>query len=455
MSDTRPDFLSQGNPARLIPSIADSKKEERATSIFLAALMSVHEFRKAMMQSINQRIGTRTKLEAWTEIVFKDEKPSNQQKTPDDRPDGLIIFDTGRKKWHALIEAKVGNNEVSEDQLLKYIKQAKEHGLDAVITITNQFVALPTHHPVEVPKKYLRSVEIFHWSWTYIATQAQLLLRQNKIESQDQRFILHEVVKYLEDPNSGKMGFTSMNREWKNIVQSAFSNSKLIKTSDEVINTVSSWHQEQRELCLQMWPLVGEKVSVKLPRAHRNDPKQRIADDSEQLVNEHLMTSIIDIPNAAADMVLTVDVARKSITCGMRLDAPKDKKSSSAKVNWLTRQLPMREKKDLRIRAIRKGQAQDTDKPVEEVRQDPTLLEAGSTDSQPISFEVFISLDLGGKFSGNRVFIEQLESLVPHFYENAGQYLKAWVVPAPRVKRAEKEPEEETEAQTTGEQADE
>lgn len=93
-----------------------------------------------------------------------------------------------------------------------------------------------------------------------------------------------------------------------------------------------------------MWPLVGEKVSVKLPRAHRNDPKQRLADDCDKLINEHLLTSTIGIPNAASDLVVTVDITRKSITCGMRLEAPKDKKSSSAKVNWLTRQLPVREK---------------------------------------------------------------------------------------------------------------
>jgi hypothetical protein len=279
-------------------------------------------------------------------------------------------------------------------------------------------------------------------------------LRQNKIESQDQRFILHEVVKYLEDPNSGKAGFTSMNREWKDIVQSAFNNSRLNKTSEDVVNTLDSWHQEQRELCLQMWPLVGEKVSVKLPRAHRNDPKQRLSDDCEKLVNEHLLTSVIAIPNAASDLTVTVDIARKSITCGMRLEATKDKKSSSAKINWLTRQLPIREQNDLSIKAIRKGQAQDTDKPVEEVRQNPSILEAESTDSQPASFEVFTSLDLGGKFSGNRVFIEKLESLVPHFYESAGQYLKAWVASAPRVTRTEKEPDEETEAQVTADQTE-
>lgn len=450
MSEAMPEYLSRGKYARLIPTLADSKKEERATSIFLAALMSVYEFRKAMLQSINQRVGNRTKLEARTEVVFKDEQPAQKKKSPDDRPDGLIVLDTGRKKWHALIEAKVGNDDVGDDQLLKYIKQAKDHGIDAVITITNQFVALPTHHPVNINKKHLRSVEIFHWSWTYIVTMAQLLLTQNKIESQDQRFILHEVVKYLEDPSSGKSGFTSMNSEWSTVVKSAFNNTRLNKNSEEVVNTVNSWHQEQRELCLQMWPLVGEKVDIKLPRTHRNDPKQRLADDCEKLASEHTLTSTIAIPNTASELLVTVNIIKKSITCSMRLEAPKDKKSSSARVNWLTRQIPSdAEGPTIHIKAIRKGQAMDTDKPLEEVRQYPTILDADNTDSQPVSFEVFTSYGLGGKFSGNRVFIEQLEKIVPDFYRYAGQYLKAWVAPAPRVKPVEKDPEEETEAQIT------
>lgn len=449
MSESRQDFEFKGKYARLIPTLADSKKEERATSILLAALMSVHEFRKAMLQSINQRVGARTKLEAWTEVVFKDDTPSNKKKSPDDRPDGLIVLNTGRKKWRALIEAKVNNDVVGEEQLLKYIKQAKGHGIDAVITITNQFVALPTHHPVPIPKKNLRSVEIFHWSWTYIVTMAQLLLDKDKIESQDQRFILDEVVNYLDDPSSGKSGFSMMNKEWDGVVKSAFNKSKLSKNSDEVINTVDSWHQEQRELCLQMWPLVGEKVDVKLPRAHRGDPKHRMADDCEKLVSENTLSSVIEIPNAAADLIVTVDIARKSITCSMRLEAPKDKKSSSAKINWLTRQLPSFEKGPaVSINAIRKGQANNIAKPLEDVRKHPSILEAENTDLPPVSFEVFTSVHLGSKF-GRKIFIEHLEKIVPDFYRYAGQYLKAWVAPAPRVKQVEKAPEEETEAQTT------
>lgn len=91
----------------------------------------------------------------------------------------------------------------------------------------------------------------------------------------------------------------------------------------------------------------------------------------------------------------------------------------------------------------------DTDKPLEDVRKNPTILDAENTDSLPVSFEVFTSVDLGSKFAGNRVFIEHLEKIVPDFYRHAGQYLKAWVAPAPRVKQVEKDPEEETEAQVT------
>lgn len=81
MREAKPEYLSQGKYARLIPTLADSKKEERATSILLAALMSVFEFRKAMLQSINQRVGNRTKLEAWTEVVFRDEQPIPKKET--------------------------------------------------------------------------------------------------------------------------------------------------------------------------------------------------------------------------------------------------------------------------------------------------------------------------------------------------------------------------------------
>ena len=53
----------------------------------------------------------------------------------------------------------------------------------------------------------------------------------------------------------------------------------------------------------------------------------------------------------------------------------------------------------------------------------------------PTGFEVAMFCDLAGKFSKRRVFIQELESIVPRFYEQVGQHLRAWVPPPPEPRR--------------------
>ncbi|MDR5865123.1 hypothetical protein QC758_19410 [Halomonas campisalis] len=206
----RPNFVKRAEVARLIPVVADTSREQRAASVLLAALRGVHEFRQLMLGSLGQRVGSRATLEAWTEVVLEDDASTAKS----DRPDGLILLETGRKHWSALVEAKIGNAEIGEEQLKHYLQQAKKHKVDAVLTITNQFVAMPSHHPVKVPKTLLKGVELFHWSWMYAVTQATLLLESGEISSPDQRFLLEEVLRYLGHESSGISRFDSMNREW-------------------------------------------------------------------------------------------------------------------------------------------------------------------------------------------------------------------------------------------------
>ena len=41
--------------------------------------------------------------------------------------------------------------------------------------------------------------------------------------------------------------------------------------------------------------------------------------------------------------------------------------------------------------------------------------------------------DLAGRFSGQRNFIEDLENLIPEFYDRIGQNLRPWTPPPPSI----------------------
>ena len=81
-----PDFLKQGEAARLFPVLATTSKEGRATSILLSCMEKVDEFAAAQLKTLGMRSGKRTKLECFTKVVFADNTQKNK------RPDGLIVI---------------------------------------------------------------------------------------------------------------------------------------------------------------------------------------------------------------------------------------------------------------------------------------------------------------------------------------------------------------------------
>lgn len=89
-------------------------------------------------------VGKRIKIVCYTEVTFK-----NNEKMKRPRPDGLVIITSGSKQWTALIESKIGNAELTKEQVEEYLDLAKTHGINALITISNQFATTPTHHPVK------------------------------------------------------------------------------------------------------------------------------------------------------------------------------------------------------------------------------------------------------------------------------------------------------------------
>ena len=221
-----PEQLKSGEPARLIPVVADSSKENRAASVLLAALMSVPAFASAMFAGIGQRVGARTKISCFTEVVLKNGIENNRR-----RPDGFLVVETGGgRHWSALVEAKIGRAALAGEQVASYCQLGKLNGVDAIITISNQFAALPTHHPIRLPKQQTKGLDLYHWSWMYVLTHALVLLNEQEFDDSSQKYLMQEIVRYFSHDSVGITTFDRMNSEWRDLVAKVQARSQLSKS---------------------------------------------------------------------------------------------------------------------------------------------------------------------------------------------------------------------------------
>lgn len=422
--------LVQGEQARLIPVGSEKAQERRATSVFLSTLSVVERFAISVLGTVGQKLGARSSLECYTEVVLTQDKDKN------DRPDGLIVLRTGKRVWSALIEAKTGTAQLDVDQIQRYLSIAKQHKIDAVITISNQFAALPTHHPVKVPKTATRSVGLFHWSWMSLRTHAIFELDIEQKLDPEQRYILNEFKRYFMHPSSGVKSFDSMNTEWKEVCSTVKNGGRLLKTAEEVRNTIGAWHQEQRDISLLLTRELKVPVSLKLKKTHKAEPESRLKDDSQALVDNHRLTSVFEIPDAASDLTVIADLRRRTVSASMEIIAPTDKKSTKARVNWLIRQLQKTGDSSIQIVAKWPGRTQDTSASLDVLRDEPGALQCENTSLSPTRFQVMLVRDLAGKFSGSKTFLDCLNSAVKDYYREAGEHLRLWVPPAPKLPRA-------------------
>jgi len=424
--------MKSGEPARLHPTVPDSKKEEKATAILLATFRVVPDFARAMLSGAGIKVGKRSQIECYTEVAL--EIPGEKRQI---RPDGLIIITTGKKRWTAFIESKTGTSELKQDQCEEYLQLAKLLGIDAVLTISNQYSTVPTHHPIRVSKAKTRKVGFFHFSWLSIMYSATLQIDSHAIEDPEQAFLLKELIRFLKHPSSGVSTFTRMPKDWTALCSAVKQGAALKKTDSMLSEVVLSWHQLVRFLALELTASVSEPVQVKLARKYMKDSSERVADDKDRILKNAILVSELSIPNAASPMLVAADLRRRTLNLGMKLEAPGDKKRAPATINWLLRQLKDLERDDLLIRAIWPRRTPDTTASLAQAREDVNcLIHEGSKDL-PQAFEVIRIIDLAGKFSGVKTFVEYAANEVPVFYKDVGEHLRSWVAPPPKLKPKE------------------
>lgn len=425
-----PDNLKSGEVARLFPVIAETGKEQRASSILLSVLSAVPDFSSAILGQLGQRVGNRTKVDTFTEIVFRNDSDSTKR----DRPDGLIRLSVGKRTWTCLIEAKIGNNPLDVSQVERYLRLARDNSIDALLTISNQFAGVPTHHPVPVQKTLTRKVELFHLSWSAILTEALLLHEESAVSDPEQAFLLREFVRFFSHASAGVAGFTSMPREWSDAVDKIQAGGQVNKTDGAII--VDAWHQEVRDLELIMSRIISCRVSVKIPRSQVNDPQRRIDTDLKHLCHEGQLLAEFEVPNAASPIAVMADLKARSLRISMLVNAPKDRVRNTARTNWILRQLKNLELDDVFICALWVGRSARTVFPIKDIQSNPSKLEEGRKGSEIRAYEITLTSSSARRFAGIRTFIEEIEMLAPKFYELIGQHLEAWLPAPPKPKHS-------------------
>ncbi len=428
------DLIESGERARLIPVCAAGQKEIAAVSALLAVFRIVPEYARVMLEEVGAPSSARSRLSAWTEVCFKRPK---QTRSSLPRPDGLLVVDTSRKEWVALVEAKIKGDELNPEQLEKYLDVAKEVGADALITISNQFATIPSHHPTKVDKKKLRSIGLYHFSWLSLLSNAQLLAEADSVKDREQAIVLEELIRFLKHEQSGVRPFDRMGPAWKEVCAKVQNAESLRKNDPILLDSISDWYQLSRYLGLTLSTRIGKRVSTVLPRKFANSPEARLDDHVNTLINRCRLENDFQIPNAAGQIHLEADLRRRTISLSIRLDPPADKKKPTAAVNWLTRQLRGKELKGVLIGCSWPRRTPNTTLSLEQALEHPEDLIPEGVNELPTSLEVRRVIDLAGRFRGAKTLVEDVERAFSAFYREVGQHLTPWVAPPPKYKKRE------------------
>lgn len=284
--------------AQLFPNGKRRVEDEQTTSsIFLATLLGIKEFRESLLETLNikdaSKISNHTaQLYAYTEVA-----PRGYFDTGEERPDALLVLTTGKQNktvsWAAWIEVKVGNNLLDREQLKSYLSLYKSSGVSTVISISNEFVSQVNINPTGIVNKNL-----FHWSWKFILSELRQV-KHSGIKDEDQQYLASELILYL-DRHEGITYFNSMGKTWKTDAEHISKAEKLCDS--DVQNVATAWAQEEKDIALKLTDTklakyAYQQVGLALTKGELTNDKERIDNLKKQLVNKRILSTTYNVPN--------------------------------------------------------------------------------------------------------------------------------------------------------------
>ena len=421
-----PEKIEDGwHAARLIPTTGiggQDEQEQRATSSLLAVMQAVPEFSRALLKYLDAPAG---RIRTFSEVRFKnaiDKKVSI--------PDGGIVVDRGKTEWRCLVEVKTGHADLRPEQVAGYLDIARDNGIQAVLTISNQITSSPSEPPFPVDSKKTKKVVLRHLSWWHIMTEAIDQLRHRGISDPDQAWILGELIAYLDNERSGASGFTDMGDKWVSVRDGA--RALTLRSNDPAAGEVAHRFVEFTQwLALGLRQDLGRDVSVIWPK--NETPAARQASLVEKMVETGRLNASVKVPGAINPVDICVDLRTRLVDTSVQVAAPRDGRAKT-RITWLLRQLrdaPPRVRIDASFPMVKES----TSAMLTVAAKSPEALQwSKDPKREPRSFTVALSREMGikrGKGPGS--FVAESKVQVVDFYRLVVQSLKPWSAGAPKL----------------------
>jgi hypothetical protein len=418
--------------ARLIPitsSTGQEAKERNAASALLAVLSVVNEFGRTLLKPLGAPAG---KIEVFVEVPFK----LDDGKTL--RPDGLIGVTRAGKTWWALVECKIADQLLAVGQMEAYLDLARAVGIDAVLSISNQFTSSSSDYPIPIDRKKLRRVSIHHWSWVRVLTEAEVQRQYRGVKDPDQAYILGELIRYLSDPRSGVVQFDDMGPSWTAVREGARLHT--LRKSDSQVGAIATrWDELMGFLSLDLTKELGRDVK-QLMRREESTPAVRHQALRDSLAYNGRLYAELQIPDTAGSLEIVADLGSRQIIVSTEVAAPQDAQGRG-RISWIVRQLH-KAPADLTVETRLFRMASRTTGQLGAVREDPTVLLPGAG-REIRAFRLSLTRDIGlNRAAGRGSFIDSVIDATKTYYRDVLQNLTAWKPRAPRlpVPGAETEP---------------
>ena len=318
--------------ARLFPSVhigSEREAELRATASMLATIRAVAEFGRRIVKLSGGPAGH---LSCYTEIPFQFSKGAGH--APDElRPDGLIAVERGKTRWIAFVEVKVGPATLDQEQIDKYHRLAKQEGVQALITVSNQPARPDGSPPLTLDRR--RNIPVAHFSWERLLSEAQVLSRKKEVSDPDQKWMLDEWIRYVEDADSRIIEPPDLGPKWPEVARAART-SALDQAGPELQDVARFWVGYLRKAALRLRAKLGVDVEVRMSKKERDDSELH----AQNSVNarEGILTGTLRIPDAAGDVTIRMILPSKSVQYAIQIAAPAEGRQTT-RVNWLSRQL--------------------------------------------------------------------------------------------------------------------